>query len=78
MTWHPGKIYEAWEKINHSLCEVMKQLHPETLQFLAFRATDSIVRDKAAEVLDFLENRDVLPEWGWFLPYGGEHLRCHA
>jgi hypothetical protein len=78
MTWHPGEIHKAWDEINQSLCEVMKQLPRETLQFLAFRATDSIIRHKAAEVLDWLENRGVLPEWGWFLSTSGERLRCHA
>ena len=46
MTWHPGEIYKAWEKIHHGLYEAMKQLPHETLQFLAFRATDSIIRQR--------------------------------
>ena len=78
MTWHPGRDLRAWEKINHSLCEVMKRLPRETLQFLAFRATDSIIRQKAAEVLDWLDNRDVLPDWGWFTRLDVERLRCTA
>jgi hypothetical protein len=44
----------------------MKELPHETLQFLAFRAADPIIRHKAAEVLDWLENRKTLPDWGWF------------
>jgi hypothetical protein len=76
MSWHPGEIYKAWDEINHGLCEVMKQLPRETLQFLAFRATDSIIRHKAAEVLDWLNNRDALPDWGWFAQVGAERLRC--
>jgi len=76
MSWHPGDIYRAWDEINHSLCAVMKQLPRETLQFLAFRATDPIIRQKAAEVLDWLNNRDVLPDWGWFARPNAERLRC--
>ena len=76
MSWHPGDIYRAWDEINHSLWEVMKQLPRETLQFLAFRATDPIVRQKAADVLDWLSNRDVLPDWGWFTRPNAERLRC--
>jgi hypothetical protein len=76
MSWHPGEIYKAWDEINHNLCEVMKRLPRETLQFLAFSATDSIIRHKAAEVLDWLDNRDALPDWGWFVQAGAERLRC--
>ena len=78
MTWHPGEIYTAWDKINHALNEAMKDLPPESLQFLAFRATDSIIRQKAAEVLDWLDHRDFLPDWGWFTHARGERLRCAA
>jgi hypothetical protein len=76
MSWHPGEIYKAWDEINHNLCEVMKRLPRETLQFLAFRATDSIIRHKAAEVLDWRDNRDTLPDWGWFRQARAERLRC--
>lgn len=78
MTWHPGEIYKAWDKIHHALYEVMKQLPHETLQFLAFRASDPLIREKAAEVLDWLSNRDVLPDFGWFVPTGPERLRCQS
>lgn len=74
--WHPGEIWKAWDKINHGLCEVMKELPRESLQFLAFRATDSIIRQTAAEVLVWLDNRDALPAWGWFIRGGAERLRC--
>jgi hypothetical protein len=30
MTWHPGEIYKAWDKIHHALYEVMKHLPHET------------------------------------------------
>lgn len=76
MGWQPGEIYKAWDEINRSLCEVMKKLPRETLQFLAFRATDSIIRHKAAEVLDWLNNRDALPDWGWFAQADARRLRC--
>jgi hypothetical protein len=78
MSWHPGDIYRAWDEINHSLVAVMKQLPRETLQFLAFRAADPIIRQKASEVLDWLDNRSALPDWGWFVPAGVESLRCTA
>jgi hypothetical protein len=75
MTWHPGEIYKAWDKIHHALYEVMKQLPHETLQFMAFRAADPIIRNSAATVLDWLNNRDTLPDFGWFAPVGPERLR---
>jgi hypothetical protein len=78
MTWHPGEIYKAWENIHHALYEVMKQLPYETLQFLAFRAADPIIRDAAAGTLDWLNNRDVFWDWGWFTQARRERLRCHA
>jgi hypothetical protein len=40
--------------------EAMKQLPRESLQFLAFRAADPIIQRTAAEVLDWLENREAL------------------
>jgi hypothetical protein len=55
MTWHPGEIYKASEKIHHALSEAMKELPRESLQFLKFRACDPIIRHKAAEVLDSRE-----------------------
>jgi hypothetical protein len=76
MTWHPGKIYEAWEAIHRSLHETMKTLPRESLQFLAFRASDSVVRYAASNVLTWLDNRDKLPEFGWFSGWPKEHLRC--
>jgi hypothetical protein len=44
--------------------EAMKELPRESLQFLAFRAADPIIRHKAAEVLDWLDKRETLPDWG--------------
>jgi hypothetical protein len=76
--WTPGDIYKAWAKIHHALYEVMKQLPHETLQFLAFRAADPVIRNAAAGTLDWLSNREMLPDWGWFVRVGAEHLRCHA
>ena len=75
MSWNPSDVYRAWDEINHGLVAVMKQLPAETLQFLAFRASDPIIRQKAAEVLDWLNNRDVLPDWGWFAAHDEEPLR---
>jgi hypothetical protein len=76
MTWHPGDIYRAWDDIHHALNETMKELPRESLQFLAFRAADPIIRHKAAEVLDWLNNREALPDWGWFTQTREERLRC--
>jgi hypothetical protein len=76
MGWHPGEIYTAWEKIQQSLYETMRELPRESLQFLAFGAADPIIRHTAAGVLDWLNNREVLPDWGWFAPVGMERLRC--
>jgi hypothetical protein len=78
VTWHPGEIYQAWEKIHHALIETMKELPRETLQFLAFRASDPTIRETAGQVLDWLSNRDALPDWGWFAQAGEERLRGHA
>ena len=75
MAWHPGEIYRAWEKIHHALYEVMKELPHETLQFLAFRASEPIIRSAAAAVLDWINNRDKLPDFGWFTQAGEERLR---
>jgi hypothetical protein len=77
MTWHPGKIYEAWEAIYQSLHETMKTFPRESLQFLAFRgASDSVVRYAASNVLTWLDNRDKLPGFGWFSGRPKGHLRC--
>jgi hypothetical protein len=76
MTWHPGEIYEAWEKIHRGLYEAMRELPRESLQFLAFRAAGPIIRYKAEQVLDWLNNRELLPDWGWFAQLGTERLRC--
>jgi hypothetical protein len=57
-TWHPGQIYEAWGEIHRALHEAMTPLPPHTLAFLAERASDRIIRDKAAEVLDRLDSLD--------------------
>jgi hypothetical protein len=76
MAWHPGEIYRAWEKIHHALHEAMKQLPPESLQFLSFRASDAIIRQSASHVLDWVEHRDTLPSWLWFSSSDEEYLRC--
>jgi hypothetical protein len=76
MTWHPGDIYKAWAKIQHGLYDAMRQLPRESLQFLSSRATDAIVRQSATDVLDWLDNRETLPDWGWFAQTGVESLRC--
>jgi hypothetical protein len=78
MTWHPGELYRAWERIHQALSQAMKELPRESLQFLAFRAADPIIQRKAAEVLDWLNNREALPDWGWFVRPGLECLRCPA
>jgi hypothetical protein len=76
MTWHPGEIYKAWEEIHCSLYAAMRELPRESLQFLAFRAADSIIRQTASDVLDWLNNRDALPDWGWRSQAGVRRLRC--
>jgi len=73
--WHPGDIYKAWGEIHRSLHDAMKRLPRESLQFFAFRASDGIIRQAASEVLDWLENRDTLPDWGWFGAQTEERLR---
>jgi hypothetical protein len=75
MPWHPGEIYKAWEKIHRGLYEAMRELPRESLQFLAFRASDPIIRHKAAELLDWRKNRHVLPDWGWFVGDSKERHR---
>jgi hypothetical protein len=63
--WHSGHIYEAWTQINRAVLEVMKRLPRQTLAFMAHRASDAIIRDGARHILDWRENRHVLPDWGW-------------
>ena len=75
MMWHPGEIYRSWEKIHHALSEAMKELPRESLQFLALRAADPIIRHAASNVLTWLDNRDKLPEFGWFCGWPKERLR---
>jgi hypothetical protein len=76
MRWHPGELYRAWERIHQALYQAMKELPRESLQFLAFHAADAIIQRTAAGVLDWLNNRETLPDWGWFAPVGMEGLRC--
>jgi hypothetical protein len=76
MAWHPGDIWTAWAKIHHALYEAMKELPRESLQFLSFRASDATIRESASHVLDWLEHRDELPAFGWFVSPGLERLRC--
>jgi hypothetical protein len=76
MTWHPGKIYEAWKEFHRALLEAMKPLPRPTLAFLASRANDQIIRSNAADILDWLDNRMNLPDWGWALGRQREGLRC--
>jgi hypothetical protein len=78
MTWHPDEIFKAWNKIHHNLYEAMKDLPHETLQFLAFRASDQIIRSAAAGIRDWRDNRETLPDWGWFTHAREERLRCHV
>ena len=54
--WHPGMIYEAWTEIHRALDEAMTPLPSRTLAFLAERAADKLIRDKAAEALDSVDN----------------------
>jgi hypothetical protein len=57
----PGSEAAPWEEIDRSLYEAMKTLPRERLQFLAFPASDAIIRQAAANVLTWLDNRDRLP-----------------
>jgi hypothetical protein len=74
--WHPGRIFEAWGEIHASLHETMRKLPRETVQFLAFRASDAIIRQAAINVLTWLDNADKLPEFGWFHGLPQERLRA--
>jgi len=78
MAWHPGEIYRAWAKIHHGLYGAMKELPVESLRFLSLRASDAIIRNAASDVLDWRNNRERLPDWGWFTPNREERLRCRA
>jgi hypothetical protein len=73
--WHLGRIYEAWEQIHRALLEAMKPLPRQTLVFLANRATERMVRVQAAELLDWQDNRDNLPDWGWSVARSEERPR---
>ena len=73
--WGPGQIYRAWEQIHRALLEAMKPLPRQTLVFLANRASDRIVRLQAVELLDWRDNRHVLPDFGWRVCRREEHLR---
>jgi hypothetical protein len=75
MAWQPGEIYKGWEAIHHALLDAMKLLPRQTLAFMANRASDAIIRDNAAHVLDWKENRHVLPDWGWWLSGSKERHR---
>lgn len=63
--WEPSQIYGAWEQIHRALLDAIKPLPRQTLVFLATRASDGIIRAHAAQVLDWQDNRHVLPDWGW-------------
>jgi hypothetical protein len=63
--WELGQIHDAWEQIHRALRKTLKPLPDWTLMYLAARASDAIVREHAAEVLDWRANRDRLPDWGW-------------
>jgi len=66
-SWHPGHIFSAWEQVHKAVVEVLKEQHRRTLEFLAVEARERIVRESACEVLDWLSNRHLLPDWGWTL-----------
>lgn len=73
--WLSGEIFEGWEAIHRALLEAMKVLPRRTLAFMANRASDQIIRNSAIYVLDWLDNREVLPDWGWFHRPSAERLR---
>jgi hypothetical protein len=73
--WHSGEIYRGWEQIHHALLEVMKTLPRGTLRFMADRASDGIIRNTAAYILDWRDHRHVLPDWGWSLVDKERHRR---
>jgi hypothetical protein len=76
MAWQSGEIFKGWEAIRSALLEAMKTLPRQTLAFMANRGTDAIIRDNAAQVLDWKDNRHVLPDWGWWLSNNKERHRC--
>ena len=73
--WGPNQIYHAWEQIHRALAEAMKPLPRQTLGFLASRASDGIIRAQAAQILDWRDNRHVLPDWGWLVGANKERHR---
>ena len=75
--WQPSQIYSAWEQIYQALLEAIKPLSRQALVFLANRASDGIIRRQAALVLDWRENRHVLPDFGWALGGSKERHRWH-
>jgi hypothetical protein len=72
----PGEIFEGWETVHRALLEAMKLLPRRTLAFMADRASDQIIRNSAIYVLDWQDNRERLPDWGWTLGRSKESLRC--
>jgi hypothetical protein len=76
MAWQPGDIYKGWQAIHRALLEAMKLLPRQTLAFMASRASDAIIRDNAAHVLDWRENRHLLPDWGWSVGRNRGRHRC--
>jgi hypothetical protein len=72
----PGEIFKGWEAIHRALLEAMKVLPRRTLSFMADRASDRIIRSNATYLLDWLDNRHRLPDWGWAFIRVKEGLRC--
>ena len=73
--WEPGEIFEGWEAIHRALLDAMKLLPRQTLAFMADRASDRIIRSNAAYLLDWQDNRESLPDWGWAFIRTKEGLR---
>jgi hypothetical protein len=73
--WEPGEIFKGWEAIHRALLEAMRVLPPRTLAFMAGRASDGIIRRNAVYLLDWLDNRESLPDWGWAFIRAKESLR---
>jgi len=76
MGWEPGENFEGWQAIHRALIEAMKALPRRTLVFMTDRASDRIIRDNASYLLDWLDNRESLPDWGWPFIREKESLRC--
>ena len=74
--WQPGEIFKGWEAIHRALLDAMKVLPRRTLIFMADRASDRIIRSNARYLLDWLDNREGLPDWGWAFIRSQEGLRC--